>query len=61
MYMSEGDEAAVAPTGPLARVPFAAGLALGLAAVFTVVVGFLPSRIATFSQDAVPVVAAPDE
>ncbi|MDQ3145868.1 MAG: NADH-quinone oxidoreductase subunit N [Actinomycetota bacterium] len=42
------------------RVPFAAGLSLGVAVAFTLVVGFLPGAVVDFARDAIPVlVAAP--
>ncbi len=65
MYMSDEDVVAPAapspaPAGPPGRVPVPvpAAVALGLAAVFTLVVGFLPSPLAEVSRDAVPTVTA---
>jgi NADH-quinone oxidoreductase subunit N len=61
MYAGAGDEEEVA-AAPARRihVPLAAKLALAVAFAFTVVVGFLPSPVAEFTQDATPVVAAPE-
>ena len=53
MYMSDDD--VVAPTP---HVPFAAGLALGLAIVVTVVAGVWPGSIADLAKDALPVLTA---
>ena len=60
MYMStdEGDEETPVRTGPRVNVPFAAKLSLGLAFVFTLAVGFLPSSLADTSTDATPTVNA---
>lgn len=54
MYM--GEEEAAADRGPAVRVPLAAGLSLGVAVVFTLVVGVVPSPVVDFARDAVPVV-----
>jgi NADH-quinone oxidoreductase subunit N len=61
MYaVTDGDEAAVAVPGDQRKVPFAAALALTVCALFTLVVGFLPSPVTDASRDAVPTVSAPD-
>jgi NADH-quinone oxidoreductase subunit N len=49
MYTIEPDEGA-----PRIPVPVSAGLAIGLAAAFTVVFGVLPNPIVQFAKDAVP-------
>jgi len=55
MYMAapEGADAEAAPA-PVARIPIAvgAGLSLGVALGFTVVVGFLPSAVFDFARSA---------
>ncbi len=76
MYMSDEEEATVAALAPSAAatssaggagiparvpVPAAAGVALGFAALFTLVVGFLPSPMAEVSRDAVPTVTAGED
>ena len=59
MYMAGGegadgeDGAAVTGGGP--AVPFGAGLTIALAVAFTLVVGVVPSPVAEFARDAVPV------
>jgi NADH-quinone oxidoreductase subunit N len=60
MYMSadEAEDETPAPAGPRVVVPFAAKLSLGLAFVFTLAVGFLPSSLADTSTDATPTVNA---
>jgi NADH-quinone oxidoreductase subunit N len=55
MYMvTEQDE----EVGPRVRIPFGAGLALGLAVAFTLVVGILPQQVVHWADRAVPVVLA---
>ncbi len=58
MYMTveEGDDTAAAL--PFVRVPPAAALSLGIALVFTVVVGVLPSPVVDFARDALPVLVS---
>ncbi|MBW3610051.1 MAG: NADH-quinone oxidoreductase subunit N [Actinomycetota bacterium] len=58
MYMTveEGDDAAAAL--PFVRVPPAAALSLGIALVFTVVVGLVPSPVVDFARDALPVLVS---
>jgi NADH-quinone oxidoreductase subunit N len=55
MYMSaptgEGEEATPLPTGPV-PIAVGAGLALGIALGFTLVVGFLPSAVFDFARHA---------
>jgi NADH:ubiquinone oxidoreductase subunit 2 (subunit N) len=55
MYMVEeqGDE-----VGAAVRIPFAAGLALALAVVFTIGVGILPQQVVHWADRAIPVVLA---
>jgi NADH-quinone oxidoreductase subunit N len=55
MYMS-GEEGEAADAGPVVRVPVAAGLSIGIAVAFTLVVGIVPSPVVDFARDAVPVV-----
>jgi NADH-quinone oxidoreductase subunit N len=55
MYMT--DEEGAEP-GPRVRVPLAAGVALGLAVAFTVVVGILPQQVVHWADRALPVVLA---
>jgi NADH-quinone oxidoreductase subunit N len=57
MYMTgeEGDDAEALPH---IRVPPAAALSLGIALVFTVVVGVLPSPVVDFARDAIPVLVS---
>lgn len=55
MYMGDeeaGEEAEVAPLGPRMRVPVAARIGVAIAVLFTVVVGILPSWVASLSDDA---------
>jgi NADH-quinone oxidoreductase subunit N len=52
MYMADAEDAA----GPRVRVPFAAGVALALAVVFTLGAGILPGRVVDWAERAVPVV-----
>ncbi len=47
------DEPAVVPGGPI-RIPWTAGVALAMAVVVTLVVGFLPGLVQDLSRDAVP-------
>jgi NADH-quinone oxidoreductase subunit N len=58
MYM---DEAAEGEEARPVRVPFAAGLALGVAFAFTVVVGFLPGAVSHFTRSSVPTVQPADD
>jgi NADH-quinone oxidoreductase subunit N len=53
MYLAEPD-AASEDLGPL-RVPFATGLAIAAAVIFTVAVGLFPGPVLDFARDAVPV------
>ncbi|MCU1377160.1 MAG: proton-translocating NADH-quinone oxidoreductase, chain [Acidimicrobiales bacterium] len=55
MYMT--DEEGAEP-GPRVRVPLGAGVALGLAVAFTVVVGILPQQVVHWADRAIPVVLA---
>ncbi len=57
MYMSveEGDETDALADAPVIRVPPAAALSLGIALVFTIVVGLVPSPVVDFARDALPV------
>ena len=55
MYMAD-DEAGA--DGPPLRVPWAAGVALAVALVFTVVVGVLPDPVVDAARDAVPALVA---
>ncbi len=59
MYMTadEGDEAEVERL-PAVRVPPAAALSLGIALVFTLVVGLVPSPAVDFARDAIPVLVS---
>jgi NADH-quinone oxidoreductase subunit N len=52
MYMGDPEEA---PAGPRVAVPVAAGIALGLCVVVTLVAGVWPGSIAEVARDAVPV------
>jgi NADH-quinone oxidoreductase subunit N len=54
MYMSS-EEGEVADAGPVIRVPLAAGISIGVAVAFTLVVGLIPSPVVDFARDAVPV------
>ncbi len=60
MYMSveEGDETDALAGAPAIRVPPAAALSLGIALVFTVVVGLVPSPVVDFARDALPVLVS---
>jgi len=53
MYLVDADGEVPAP----APVPLSAALAVGAAAVFTLVVGVVPSPLLDFARDAVPVLA----
>ena len=55
MYMSREEGEAV-DAGPVVRVPLAAGLSLGVAVLFTLVVGLVPSPVVDFARDAVPAI-----
>jgi NADH-quinone oxidoreductase subunit N len=57
MYMGN-EEGRAADAGPVVRVPLAAGLSLGVAVIFTLVVGLVPSPVIDFARDAVPVIPA---
>jgi NADH-quinone oxidoreductase subunit N len=57
MYMT-GEEGDDAEALPFIRVPPAAALSLGIALVFTVVVGILPSPVVDFARDAIPVLVS---
>jgi NADH-quinone oxidoreductase subunit N len=57
MYMT-GEEGDDAEDLPAIRVPPAAALSLGIALVFTVVVGVLPSPVVDFARDAIPVLVS---
>jgi NADH-quinone oxidoreductase subunit N len=52
MYMGDPEEA---PAGPRVPVPVAAGIALGLCVVVTLVAGVWPGSIAEVARDAMPV------
>jgi NADH-quinone oxidoreductase subunit N len=52
LYMSDDEEAAVAPR---LTIPVGAGIALGLCVLVTLVVGVWPGSIAEVARDAVPV------
>lgn len=56
MYMTDEDDAAAA--APPLRVPWAAGVALAVALLFTVVVGVLPDPVVDAARDAVPALVA---
>jgi NADH-quinone oxidoreductase subunit N len=43
---------------PSVSLPYGAVLVLGIAVIFTVVVGFVPTKIIDFAHDAVPVLVA---
>jgi hypothetical protein len=53
------EEGEVAHAGPVIRVPLAAGISIGIAVAFTLVVGLVPSPVVDFARDAVPVVPRP--
>ena len=52
MYFDEPDADATRP-----RVPLSAGIALGLAAAFTLVIGVVPSLVVDMARHAVPTLA----
>jgi NADH-quinone oxidoreductase subunit N len=59
MYMSSDEESAAARAGAgRSKVPFAATLAIGVAAVVTLLLGFLPGLLDDLSDGAVPVADA---
>jgi NADH-quinone oxidoreductase subunit N len=52
MYMTDDD----AETRPAVRIPIGAGIALGLAVIFTIGIGILPQRVVHWADRATPVV-----
>jgi len=52
MYMTDEE----AETGPAVRIPLGAGIALGLAVIFTIGIGILPQRVVHWADRATPVV-----
>jgi NADH-quinone oxidoreductase subunit N len=56
MYMSSDEDAATARAGGgRSKVPFAAALSLSIAAVVTLLIGFLPGLLDDLSEGATPV------
>lgn len=61
MYMSDDDGADGRAGADRRRIPFAASLSLGLAALATVLFGVLPGLLDDLTDDATPVIDAPEE